>query len=66
MTVVYVMQWLLVGWGLMIFGLQTLNGTEILMAMVGVVLLSDLSMRAWVKFRAFNSKEWGAIAEASA
>jgi hypothetical protein len=65
-TVVYVMQWLLVGWGLVIFGLQTLNGTEILMAMVGVVLLSDLSMRAWVKFRVSNNKEWGAIAEASA
>ncbi len=55
-TVVYVMQWLIVGWGLMIFGLQTLGSAEVLMAMVGVVILSDLSMRGWVRLTPSKTK----------
>ncbi|ARU59159.1 multipass membrane protein [Oleiphilus messinensis] len=54
-TVVYIIQWLLVGWGLMIFGLQTMNSSQVLMAMLGVVVLSDLGMRVWVKATTSNN-----------
>ncbi|MCC2606946.1 heparan-alpha-glucosaminide N-acetyltransferase domain-containing protein [Planctobacterium marinum] len=50
-TAMYVVQWLLIGWGLMLFGLQQMNLIQNVLAMVGVLLLSDMLVRAWCSLR---------------
>lgn len=50
-TSLYVIQWLLVGWGLMIVGSQQLNLNNTLIAMLVLLILSDLLTRAWSKIR---------------
>lgn len=46
-TAIYVVQWLLIGWGLMLFGLQQMPLLQNLLAMLGVLVLSDLTVRGW-------------------
>lgn len=46
-TAMYVVQWLLIGWGLMLFGLQQMPLLQNLLAMMGVLVLSDLTVRGW-------------------
>lgn len=50
-TVLYVISWILIGWGLMIFGLETLGASEVLGAMVGVIILTDLLTRVWIRLK---------------
>lgn len=50
-TVIYVVQWLIIGWGLMAVGVQQLSFVSTLLAMLVVALLSDLGMRAWLAIR---------------
>lgn len=47
-TVIYVMQWLIIGWGLMIVGVQQLNFVHTLLAMLAVMILSHLCLRIWL------------------
>lgn len=55
-TAMYVVHWLLIGWGLMVFGLQQMNLTQNLLAMVSVLLLSDLIVRAWCRLHKARNK----------
>lgn len=50
-TAIYVVQWLLIGWGLMLFGLQQMNLIQNLLAMLGVLMLSDVLVRGWCLVR---------------
>ncbi|WP_375056394.1 heparan-alpha-glucosaminide N-acetyltransferase domain-containing protein [Zobellella sp. DQSA1] len=50
-TVIYVLQWLVIGWGLMLVGAQQLDLTNTMLAMAVVVLLSDLASRVWLRLR---------------
>lgn len=50
-TAMYLVQWLLIGWGLMLFGLQQMTLVQNLLAMLGVLILSDLIVRSWYKHR---------------
>ncbi|AWB66137.1 hypothetical protein C2869_06645 [Saccharobesus litoralis] len=54
-TLFYVIHWLYLGWGLMLFGVQQLNLISSITMMVAVTLASDLSTRAWLKFKARGS-----------
>lgn len=55
-TAMYVVQWLLIGWGLMLFGLQRMTLIQNLLAMLGVLILSDLIVRSWCRLRKRSSK----------
>lgn len=50
-TAVYILQWIIIGWGLMLVGVQQLTFVNTLLAMFVVILLSDLSLRGWLWFR---------------
>jgi uncharacterized membrane protein len=50
-TAIYILQWIIIGWGLMLVGVQQLNFIETLLAMFVVILLADLSLRSWLWFR---------------
>ncbi|WP_169716401.1 heparan-alpha-glucosaminide N-acetyltransferase domain-containing protein [Oceanimonas doudoroffii] len=50
-TSIYVLQWLVIGWGLMLVGSRQLDFTDTLVAMVVVLLLSDSATRAWLRLR---------------
>lgn len=56
-TSLYFIQWLLVGWGLMIVGSQQLGQTDTLIAMLIVLILTDLGTRIWAKLRQAPAKE---------
>ena len=56
-TAMYVVQWLLIGWGLMVFGLQQMNLLQNLLAMLGILILSDLIVRGWYKLRKRRNKQ---------
>lgn len=49
-TAMYFIHWLYVGWGLMIFGSEQLNLTSVLIWMTLVAILSDFSLRVWLRF----------------
>lgn len=65
-TVMYFIHWTIIGWGLMKFGVQTLNSYELMLAMLVVILLSDAIMRVWVKVRSFNKRSSTEISSAEA
>ncbi|WP_347332458.1 heparan-alpha-glucosaminide N-acetyltransferase domain-containing protein [Marinimicrobium locisalis] len=50
-TAIYVTQWVLIGWGLLPFGLQQLNWLQTFLMMLTVLVLSDVSVRSWLWFR---------------
>lgn len=50
-TAIYVLQWIVIGWGLMAVGVQQLDFIYTLLAMLAVILLSDLSLRGWLWLR---------------
>lgn len=47
-TTIYVIQWLIIGWGLMIVGSQQLNITSTLLAIIVVLLLTEAMTRVWL------------------
>ncbi len=55
-TAIYVIQWLIIGWGLMLVGVQQLSMPATLFAMLLVCLLSDLSLRLWLKLQPHLSR----------
>jgi hypothetical protein len=50
-TTIYVMQWLIIGWGLMAVGVQQMSFGQTLLAMAGVMFFSDLGLRGWLWLR---------------
>lgn len=50
-TLIYVVQWVLIGWGLMIFGLQQMNLIFTLIAMAGFLVLSHYTTQALLKLK---------------
>lgn len=62
-TAMYLVQWLLIGWGLMLFGLQQMNLLQNLLAMLGVLILSDLLVRGWRRLRKRSNKQQRLIPE---
>lgn len=47
-TVFYVLQWVIIGWGLMVVGPQQLSLFSTLLAMLSVLILADLGVRTWL------------------
>lgn len=50
-TTIYVIHWLLIGWGLMYFGFRTLSGTGFLVTLFALYILTHFLSTAWVKFK---------------
>ena len=50
-TTIYVVHWLLIGWGLMYFGFRTLSGTGFLVTLLVLYILTHFLSTAWVKFK---------------
>lgn len=51
-TTVYVVHWLLIGWGLMYFGFRTLSGTGFMVTLIALYVLTHFLSTGWVKFKA--------------
>jgi hypothetical protein len=49
-TTLYVVHWLLIGWGLMYFGFRSLSGTGFLVTLLALYVLTHFLSTAWVKF----------------
>lgn len=47
-TAIYLIHWVLIGWGLMLFGAEQLGLAATITCMFAVALLSDLLLRAWL------------------
>jgi len=48
-TTLYFIHWLIIGWGLMLFGSEQLNLLSLLLWMTTVAVLSHFSLQAWLK-----------------
>jgi hypothetical protein len=46
-TVFFVIHWVIIGWGLLLFGVQTQEGWFILLLMAAVAGLTDVGARCW-------------------
>lgn len=57
-TSYYIIQWILIGWGLMLFQAQQLALTHTLLAMFGVMVLSHYLLRVWLWCTNANKKVW--------
>ena len=55
-TTIYVVHWLLIGWGLMYFGFRTLSGTGFLVTLLALYVLTHYLATAWVKFKPNQQK----------
>ena len=51
-TIIYVVHWLLIGWGLMYFGFRTLSGAEFLVTLFALYIFTHFLSIRWVKFKA--------------
>jgi uncharacterized membrane protein len=50
-TIIYVVHWLLIGWGLMYFGFRSLSGIEFLVTLLVLYVLTHFLSIGWVKFK---------------
>ena len=55
-TTIYVVHWLLLGWGLMYFGFRALSGTEFLVTLLALYVLTHYLSTGWVKFKPNQKK----------
>ena len=55
-TTIYVVHWLLIGWGLMYFGFRSLSGIEFLVTLLVLYLLTHFLSTGWVKFKPNQKK----------
>lgn len=53
-TEIYIIHWLCIGWGLMIFGAGKLNLMATITMMISIMIISDLSMRILLKKKDSN------------
>lgn len=50
-TIIYVVHWLLIGWGLMYFGFKMLSGIEFLVMLLVLYILTHFLSTGWVKLK---------------
>lgn len=50
-TIIYVVHWLLIGWGLMYFGFKMLTGIEFLVILLVLYILTHFLSTGWVKLK---------------
>ncbi len=50
-TTIYVVHWLIIGWGLMYFGFRTLNGVEYLVILFALYILTHFLSTGRIKFK---------------
>lgn len=55
-TTIYVVHWLLIGWGLMYFGFQSLSGAGFLVTLLALYLLTHFLSTGWAKFKPNQKK----------
>ncbi|MFT4906325.1 MAG: hypothetical protein ACI978_000385 [Oleispira sp.] len=55
-TTIYVVHWLLLGWGLMYFGFRSLSGTGFLVTLLALYVLTHYLSTGWVKFKPNQKK----------
>jgi len=55
-TTIYVIHWLLIGWGLMYFGFRTLSGTGFLITLLTLYVLTHFLSIGWIKFKPNQKK----------
>ncbi len=53
-TAIYIIHWLIIGWGHMLVGSQMLNTSSTLFSMALIILMSHLILKAWLKFSSKN------------
>lgn len=56
-TTIYVVHWLLIGWGLMYFGFRALSGTGFLVTLLVLYVLTHFLSTGWVKFKPNQQKQ---------
>jgi hypothetical protein len=56
-TTIYVVHWLLIGWGLMYFGFRSLSGTGFLVTLLALYVLTHFLSTGWVKFKPNQKKQ---------
>lgn len=56
-TTIYVVHWLLIGWGLMYFGFRTLSGTGYLVTLLALYILTHFLSTGRVKFKPNQKKQ---------
>jgi len=56
-TTIYVVHWLLIGWGLMYFGFRTLSGTGFLVTLLALYILTHFLSTGWVRFKPNQNKQ---------
>jgi uncharacterized membrane protein len=55
-TTIYVIHWLLIGWGLMYFGFRSLSGAEFLVILSALYLLTHFLSTGWITFKSNQKK----------
>ncbi|MFY0640465.1 MAG: DUF1624 domain-containing protein [Bermanella sp.] len=55
-TTIYVIHWLIIGWGLMYFGFRSLTGVEFLVALFALYILTHFLSIRWVNFKSNQKK----------
>lgn len=56
-TTIYVIHFIGIGWGLMLFGAQQLNLVGTISMMIGIGIISHLTTRLWLKTRLFKQNK---------
>lgn len=56
-TTIYVVHWLLIGWGLMYFGFRTLDGAGFLVTLLALYILTHYLSTGWAKFKPASTKQ---------
>lgn len=55
-TTIYVVHWLLIGWGLMYFGFRTLSGSGFLITLLALYVLTHFLATGWARFKPGQNK----------
>lgn len=55
-TTIYVVHWLLIGWGLMYFGFRTLSGSGFLITLLVLYVLTHFLATGWARFKPGQNK----------
>lgn len=55
-TTIYVVHWLLIGWGLMYFGFRTLSGSSFLITLLALYVLTHFLATGWARFKPGQNK----------
>ena len=56
-TTIYVVHWILIGWGLMYFGFRSLSGTDFLVTLFTLYILTHLLSTGWIRFKPTQTRQ---------